>query len=47
MQGAFPGLGGLGKFAQISYLGKLKADQVVDQVCEVGGAAGVGHGRSS
>jgi hypothetical protein len=38
MHGAFPGLGGLGVFAQIGDLGQVEVDQVVDQVCDVGGA---------
>ena len=45
MHGAFPGLRGLGKFAQIGDLGQVEVGQVVDQVCDVGGAGGMGHGR--
>jgi hypothetical protein len=38
MQGALPGLRGWGKLAQIGDLGQVEAGQVVDQVCNVGGA---------
>ena len=37
MHGAFPGLRGLGKLAQIGDLGQVEVGQVVDQVCDVGG----------
>ena len=37
MHRAFPGLGSLGKLAQIGDLGQVKAGQIVDQVCDVGG----------
>jgi hypothetical protein len=47
MHGAFPGLRGLGEFAQIGDLGQVEVGQIVDQVCDVGAAGGVGHGRSS
>ena len=40
---AFPGLRGLGKLAQIGDLGQVEVGQVVDQVCDVGAAGGVGH----
>ena len=33
--------------AQIGDLGQVEVDQVVDQVCDVGGAGGVGHGKGS
>jgi len=38
VQRALPGLVGLGIFAQIVDLGQVKAGQIVDQVCNVGGA---------
>jgi hypothetical protein len=41
VSGAFPGLGGLGEFAQIGDLGQVEVDQVVDQVFDVGAAGGV------
>jgi hypothetical protein len=47
VHGAFPGLGGLGKFAQIGDLGQVEVGRVVDQVCDVGAAGGVGYGSSS
>ena len=37
MHGAFPGLRGLGEFAQIGDLSQVKVGQVVDQVCDMGG----------
>jgi hypothetical protein len=45
MHRAFPSLRGLGKIAQIGDLGQAEVDQIVDQVCDVGAAGGVGHGR--
>jgi hypothetical protein len=42
--GAFPGLRGLGKLAQIGDLGQVEIGQIVDQVCDMRGAGGVGHG---
>ena len=47
MHGAFPGLRGLGKFAQIGDLGQVEVGQVVDQVCDMGCAGSVGHGEGS
>ena len=47
MHGAFPGLRGLGKLAQIGDLGQVEVGQVVDQVCDVGAAGGVGTLQSS
>jgi hypothetical protein len=44
---AFACLGSLGKLAQIGDLGQVEAGQIVDQVCEVGAAGGVGHESSS
>jgi hypothetical protein len=41
MQSPFPGLRGLGEFAQIGDLGQVKVGQIVDQVCDMGGAGGV------
>jgi hypothetical protein len=41
VHGAFPGLRGLGKLAQIGDLGQVEVNQVVDQVCDVGAAGGV------
>jgi hypothetical protein len=32
MHGAFPSLGGLGKFTQIADLGQVEVGQIVDQV---------------
>jgi hypothetical protein len=43
VQRAVPSLRGLGELAQIGDLGQLKVGQIVDQVCDVGGAGGVGH----
>jgi hypothetical protein len=45
MHGAFPGLRGLGEFAQIGDLGQVEFSEIVDQVCDMGGAGGVGHGK--
>jgi hypothetical protein len=45
--GAFAGLRGLGKLAQIGDLGQVKVGQVVDQVCDVGAARSVGHFKGS
>jgi hypothetical protein len=45
MHRAFPSLRDLGKIAQIGDLGQAEVDQIVDQVCDVGAAGGVGHGR--
>jgi hypothetical protein len=36
MHGAFPGLRGLGKLAQIRDLGQEEVGQNVDQVCDMG-----------
>jgi hypothetical protein len=47
MEGAFPGLRNLSKLVQIGDLGQIKIGEIVDQVCDVGGAGSVGHGRSS
>ncbi|MDX6458702.1 MAG: hypothetical protein QOE55_2399 [Acidobacteriaceae bacterium] len=43
MHGAFPSLRGLAKLAQIGDLGQVNAGEIVDQVCDMGGAGGVGH----
>jgi hypothetical protein len=40
---ALPGLRGLGELAQIGDLGQVEVGQIVDQVCDVGAAGGVGH----
>jgi hypothetical protein len=47
VHGAFPGLRGLGKLAQIGDLGQVKVGQIVDQVCYVGAARSVGHFKGS
>src|ERR1700733_13034306 len=47
VHGAFPGLRGLGKLAQIGNLGQVEVGQIVDQVCYVGAARSVGHFKCS
>jgi hypothetical protein len=36
---------GLSKLTQIGDLGQVKVSKIVDQVCDVGAAGGMGHGR--